>query len=166
MNHQMEVTALQKQIRVLLILFIIGLVLSGITAFPIETELKIAHDAISKNALRNDLTNWLEQVYTGVHETNQKYPFIAYGTDWLAFAHIVIAIAFIGPLRDPVKNIWVIQFGIIACLAVFPLALIEGPFRGIPRFWQIIDCSFGITGGALLIVCWRKARKLELSVAG
>ena len=25
--------------------------------------------------------------------------------DWLAFAHVVIAVAFWGPLRDPVKNI-------------------------------------------------------------
>jgi hypothetical protein len=29
------------------------------------------------------------------------YPFLAYGTDWLAFAHIVIAVFFIGPLVKP-----------------------------------------------------------------
>ena len=29
---------------------------------------------------------------------------IAYGTDWLAFAHITIAVAFLGPLKDPVRN--------------------------------------------------------------
>ena len=34
----------------------------------------------------------------------------------------------------------------IACLAVIPLALICGPLRGIPWFWQPIDCSFGVLG--------------------
>ena len=59
---------------------------------------------------------------------------------------MVIAVAFIGPLRDPVKNVWVIDFGMIACAAVIPLALICGPIRGIPFWWQLIDCSFGVVG--------------------
>lgn len=159
-----EIKRLKKQIRVLLILFITGLVLSGITAFPIETELQIAHEAINKSPSENKLMLWLDKVYAGVHETNQKYPFISYGTDWLAFAHFMIAVAFIGPLRDPVKNIWVIQFGIIACLAVFPLALLQGPLRSIPWFWQMIDCSFGFFGGAILLICLRKVRTLELVI--
>jgi hypothetical protein len=67
-------------------------------------------------------------------------PFIACGTDWLAFAHLVIAIAFWGPVRDPVRNIWVVQFGMTACLAV-----VAGPVRGIPWWWwQLIDISFGV----------------------
>jgi hypothetical protein len=33
------------------------------------------------------------------------HPWLAYGTDWLAFAHIVIAVFFIGPFVDPVQNI-------------------------------------------------------------
>jgi hypothetical protein len=69
-----------------------------------------------------------------------------YGTDWLAFAHIVIAIAFIGPLRDPVKNVWVVQFGMIACVLVIPTALICGQIRGVPFYWRLIDCSFGVIG--------------------
>ncbi|MFH1699891.1 MAG: hypothetical protein ABIE07_04815 [Candidatus Zixiibacteriota bacterium] len=92
------------------------------------------------------MSQWIAQVYSGVVNTYQAYPFIAYGTDWLAFAHIVIAIAFIGPLRDPVKNIWVVEFGLIACILILPLALICGLIRGIPFFWILIDCSFGIFG--------------------
>ena len=57
-----------------------------------------------------------------------------------------IGTAFIGPLRDPVRNIWVIEFGMIACLMVIPLAFICGPIRGIPFIWRIIDCSFGLFG--------------------
>ena len=77
---------------------------------------------------------------------DQKYPFMFYGTDWLAFGHIVIAIAFLGALKDPVKNIWIIEFGMLACLLVIPYALIFGAIRGIPFFWRLIDCSFGIIG--------------------
>ena len=86
---------------------------------------------------------------------------MSYGTDWLAFAHVVISVAFIGPLRDPVKNIWVIQFGMISCFMVFPLAFIAGPIRGIPLYWQLIDCSFGVFGFALLYYCYKNILKLE-----
>ena len=147
------------RIRLTLILFIIGLVLSGITAFPIQTQLDwaIQHMAWAPPHLQA----WLKWVNEGVTDTNEHYPFMSYGTDWLAFAHIVIAVAFIGPLRDPVRNIWVIQFGIIACLMVFPLALIAGPIRHIPFYWQLIDCSFGVFGAVPLLLVHRMTRQLE-----
>ncbi len=135
------------------------LVLSGITAFPIETQLAIANNNLS--SFPRFLQNWLHEVYVAVHTTNLKYPYLSYGTDWLAFAHLVIAVAFIGPLKDPVKNIWVIQFGMIASLMVFPLALIAGNIRGIPFYWQMIDCSFGFFGFLLLYVTYKNIVKLE-----
>jgi hypothetical protein len=150
---------LRKKIRILIILFIIGLLFSGITAFPIEAQLRIAADHIS--IFPEFIRDWINSVYEAVKNTNANYPYLSYGTDWLAFAHIVIAVAFIGPLKDPVKNIWVIQFGMIACMLVFPLALIAGPIRGIPFYWQMIDCSFGVFGFALLYWCYRSIRKLE-----
>jgi hypothetical protein len=94
----------------------------------------------------SSISHWLAKVREGVVATNVKYPFIAYGTDWLAFAHFVIAIVFIGPLCNPVRNIWVIEFGIIACILVVPFALIAGSFRGIPVGWRMIDCCFGAIG--------------------
>jgi len=144
---------LRKRIRRLIILFIVCLVLSGVTAFPIETELKILNATIS--------SDWINKVYLAVKSTNDNYPYLSYGTDWLAFAHLVIAVAFIGPLRNPLKNIWVIEFGMIACLMVFPLAFIAGPIRGIPFYWQLIDCSFGASGFALLYYCYRNILELE-----
>ncbi len=152
---------LQRQVRVMIFLFMVGLVLSGITAFPIQWQLTLAHDWITSWGRNNVLSEWLDRVYQGVTESYGKYPFIAYGTDWLAFAHLVIAVVFIGPLRDPVKNIWVIEFGMIACIGVFPLALIAGSIREIPLFWQLIDCSFGVVGGILLYWCYRKIKVLE-----
>ncbi len=150
---------LRIRIRNLILFFIIGLVLSGITAFPIETELRIANDNISSFPVY--LQNWISSVFFAVETTNKNYPYLSYGTDWLAFAHIVISVAFIGPLKDPVKNIWVIQFGMISCIMIFPLAFIAGPIRGIPFYWQLIDCSFGIFGFALLYFCYKNILKLE-----
>ena len=97
----------------------------------------------------------------GINETAGQYPFLFYGYDWLAFAHFVLAILFIGPLRDPVRNKWVIEFGMIACLLIIPFALVAGHFRGIPFWWRLVDCSFGIAGLVPLIICYRKINRLE-----
>lgn len=141
---------LQNRIRNMILFFIFGLVISGITAFPIETEINLFDtyflNSIWLQSYVPSIHSFLITVSKGVHETAKNYPFIFYGTDWLAFAHIIIGTAFIGPLRDPVRNIWVIEFGMIACLMVIPLAFICGPIRGIPFIWRIIDCSFGLFG--------------------
>jgi hypothetical protein len=88
-------------------------------------------------------------------------PWIDYGTDWLAFAHLIIAVFFVGPLLDPVRNVWVLRAGVIACIAVVPLALICGAVRQIPFGWRLIDCSFGVFGIVPLLYCLRLIRKLE-----
>jgi hypothetical protein len=150
-----------QNIRLTLTLFMIGLVLSGLTALPIEWQLQWAHKWSKDFDKDQPLFQWLEFVYQGVKETNAKYPFISYGTDWLAFAHFIIALVFIGPWRDPLKNIWVIEFGILACFFIFPFALIAGAVRGIPFYWRMIDCSFGIFGGLLLLNCYYKVKKLQ-----
>jgi hypothetical protein len=152
---------LESQIRYRIVLFIVGLVFSGLTAFPIEWELRQAHLWIARHPFDNALTQWIELAYQGVQGTNVRYPFISYGSDWLGFAHMVIAIAFIGPLRDPVRNRWVVEFGIISCLAIFPFAMVAGPIREIPVFWRFIDCTFGIIGGFILRSCYIKIKVLE-----
>lgn len=157
--NENEIKQLERKIRRFIVLFIVGLVLSGITAFPIETQLDFA--ATHQYLLPFFVKGWVLHVYEGVKATNELYPFISYGTDWLAFAHLVIAVVFIGPLKDPVRNIWVIQFGMIACVMIFPLAFIAGSIREIPFYWQIIDCSFGIFGFILLYWCYRCINRLE-----
>jgi hypothetical protein len=106
------------------------------------------------------LGRWFHKIHTALVATNANYPFLAYGTDWLAFAHFVIAILFIGPLRDPIKNIWVIEFGMIACVLVIPFALVMGGFRQIPFGWRLIDCSFGIFGIIPLWLCRKYIHQL------
>ncbi|MBK8498190.1 MAG: hypothetical protein IPL52_05105 [Flavobacteriales bacterium] len=86
-----------------------------------------------------------------------------YGTDWLAFAHIVIALAFIGPYRDPVRNKWVIEWGLWCCLLVLPLAFFWAPYRGIPFSWCCVDASFGVLGAIPLWLVRRRIQKMERS---
>ena len=146
----METQMLRKRVRYLLIFFVVALVISGLTAVPLKLEITILQNTIGEGTFVERwwpaLAHWISFVYRGLMEMSQKYPFIFYGTDWLAFAHVVIAVAFWGPLRDPVKNIWGVEFGMIACVMVIPLAMICGPIRGIPFFWRLADCSFGVFG--------------------
>ena len=160
MNAELEKKLLFK-IRALIAFFIVCLVLSGVTAFPIETQLGFAVDHL--NVFPEFIGDWIQKVYLAIKTTNANFPFIGYGTDWLAFAHLVIAVAFIGPYINPVKNIWVIQFGMIACVMVFPLALIAGPIREIPFYWQLIDCLFGVVGFIPLYYCYKKIKQLEIN---
>ncbi len=153
-----------RWIRLLLGLFVAGLVLSGLTAFPLAWELRLLTSWFGQRTMIGTafpgLAYWFSYVQKGLETADRDYPFLAYGTDWLAFAHLVIAIAFVGPLKNPVKNIWVVEFGIIACLLVIPLALICGPIRGIPFYWRLIDCSFGVIGLIPLVI----ARRMILSL--
>ena len=156
----MDAKRILFRIRCMLVFFMIALVLSGITAFPVYSELRwlleggyvTGHSATGR---------WLNEVWTGVKDSQEKYPFLFYGFDWLAFAHLVIAMLFIGVLKDPIRNKWIIQWAMLACIAIFPLAFIAGPIRGIPWFHILIDCSFGIIGLIPLSIVYRWIGKLE-----
>ena len=159
-----------RKLRVVIGFFILALLASGLTAFPLQRELDTlaATRGLAQTSpadAQNSFDHWILTVRDGLRDSYARYPWLAYGTDWLAFAHIVIAIFFFGPLLDPVKNIWVLQAGIIACILVIPLALICGPLRQIPLGWRLIDCSFGVFGLLPLGYCLKLARDLEHSKA-
>ncbi|MEU0085744.1 hypothetical protein [Streptomyces sp. NPDC006274] len=165
-----ERAALLRGIRVWLGFFVVCLVLSGVTAFPLVTEMRWLEGLLKSSAspVPEQLPaamEWIERVREGLEATEEKYPFVLYGTDWLAFAHLVIAVAFYGPYRDPVRNIWVVEFGMIACAGIIPLALICGPIRGIPFWWSVIDMSFGVFGVIPLYLVRRRIKRLEALTA-
>jgi hypothetical protein len=142
---------LKRRVRILLTLFVTGLVLSGATAFVITRGINFLErtfgDGSFMERLFPPMAHWISFVHKGVTAINEGGSgFIFYGTDWLAFGHIVIAVCFLGAIRDPLRNIWVVKFGMIACALIIPTAVICGHIRGIPWFWQIIDCSFGFFG--------------------
>jgi hypothetical protein len=161
--------ALLKGIRAWLVFFVVSLVLSGATAFPLVHELRWTEEllrSLSVGEYLPALVEWIERVRAGLDETDAQYPFLLYGTDWLAFAHLVIAVAFYGPYRDPVRNIWVVEFGMIACAGIIPLALICGPIRDIPFWWTVIDMSFGVVGVIPLYVVRQRIKRLEALTDG
>jgi hypothetical protein len=153
-----------RPIRIWLSLFIVGLIFSGVTAFPLEHETAwLAAFLADHPILPTGIALWIDRVHQALLDDSIRAPFLAYGTDWLAFAHLVLAVAFVGPLIDPIRNKWVLQFGLIACAGVLALAFIAGPIRGIPLPWRLIDCSFGVIGAIPLLIALRKIRHLEKS---
>ena len=151
-----------RRVRLLTWLFIVGLFLSGATALPLQAELDLAAQHLGAGTTYPaSLVSWIFKVRNALDNTYSAYPFMAYGTDWLAFGHFVIAIAFVGALRDPVRNRWLYLFGMIACVLVIPYAMICGAARGIPFYWRLIDCSFGIVGFVPMWFCWRWTAQFE-----
>lgn len=147
-------------------MFITGLIISGVTAFPLLWEMDILSQMLGVgNAAgpegHTGLAFWILTVKHGLVQTYAVYPWVAYGTDWLAFAHIIIATFFIGPLIHPLSGRPTICAGIFACAAVIPLAMICGGIRGIPLYWRLVDCSFGVFGVLPLIYCLKLIRRIE-----
>jgi len=161
MNSTTNPPATLRRLRAWTAFFIFGLVVSGLTAIPLETELAVLERLAGQGS--DGLAGWIHRVAEGLRETNAKFPFLAYGTDWLAFGHLVIAVAFVGAWRDPVRNKWLFQFGMIACVAVVPWALGFGELRGIPLGWRLIDCAFGVAGFSRCGTAggWRMRRREE-----
>jgi hypothetical protein len=160
---------LRSRIRAWTLFFIFGLVVSGATALPIPTEI-----ALGKRLLGDDFTAgghmpsavaaWLRTVRDAVETTSEQAPLMFYGTDWLAFGHFVIALAFVGALRDPLRNRWLYQFGMMSCALVPVWALIFGYIRGMPVWWRMIDASFGVVGFIPMWLCHRWVGELEGAV--
>lgn len=159
-----------RRIRILIGLFVVGLVLSGVTAFPLGVEARaldrLLHGSGWPVARHLPfLVAWIDRASAGLTAAYAHYPFLAYGTDWLAYGHLTIAVVFWGPYRDPVRNVWVLKFGLIACAGVIPLALICAPLRDVPLWWTPVDASFGIFGSLPVYAAYRLARGLETAAA-
>jgi hypothetical protein len=159
-------TILRRRIKGLTWFFICGLVLSGATAIPLNWELELMVNWFglggqTSATATSELGRWLLTAHEALQDVGARYPLLFYGTDWLAFGHFVIAIAFVGALRDPVRNRWLFDWGLIACVAVIPFALVFGAVRGIPFWWRLIDCSFGVFGFVPLWFCCKWAREIE-----
>ena len=157
---------LRRRIRLFVLLFISSLAISGVTAIPLQSELDWLAKTSNAGTLASSSSGpawafWLVKVQAALHAVSAEFPFLFYGTDWLAFGHFVIAIAFIGALRDPVRNRWLFTFGMIACALVIPYALVFGGVRGIPLWWRLGDCSFGVVGFLPLWLCHKWSAELE-----
>ena len=155
-----------RRFRIAISILIAGLLLSGITAFPLLSDVRALTEIVglgeaTSTAGYDGLAHWLLTVRFGLEKVYADYPWIAYGTDWLAFAHLVVAAFFVGPLMAPWHSRHTILAGIAACIGVIPLALICGAIREVPLLSRLIDCSFGVGGLILLLYCRRLLPEIE-----
>lgn len=154
-----------RKFRIALIAFVVLLVLSGVTAFPILSEMRVLVGVLGLGGATSPvghggLSFWILTVYFGLQDVYRNYPWVAYGTDWLAFGHLVIALFFIHPILHPEQSRPNLVVGMVACVAVIPLAFVCGGIRGIPVYWRLIDCSFGMFGTIPLWYCLKWNRRI------
>lgn len=139
-----------------------GLFVSGVTVWPAVWELQAAVQLVWGDAApEGTLHRFVVQTIDALTVVGEEYPFLFYGYDWLAFAHIVLAILFAGAIRDPVRNVWVVQFGLICCALVPVLAAICVPLRGLPWAWVAIDFAFAPGAALPLWIALRDIRRIE-----
>ena len=159
---------IRSRIRACTWFLIVGLVLSGLTAIPIESEMALGrvvlgNDLSGGGRLPDRVVTWLRTLDNGITATARQAPFMFYGTDWLAFGHFMIALMFVGALGDPVRNRSLYRFGMMASLLVPVWAAAFGPIRGIPIWWRLVDASFGVVAFFPAWLCYRWTGDLETS---
>ncbi len=141
---------------------VFGLLVSGITVWPAVTELKLAvRVAWGDGDPDGVLHSFVLRAIEGIESVEADYPFMFYAHDRLAFAHIVLAILFAGAIRDPVRNVWIVQCGLRMCVLVPVLAGICIPIRGLPPVWFWIDSAFAPAAGVPLWIALRDIRRAE-----
>jgi len=132
-----------KRAKWMLAIVAFGLLVSGVTVWPAQSELNLIVQVLwGEDKPTGALHRFLVNVLQGLESTNANYPFMFYAHDWLAFAHVMLAILFAGAIRDPARNVWVIQCGLIMCASIPILAGVCIPIRGLPSWWFFIDFAF------------------------
>ncbi|MGC4032211.1 MAG: hypothetical protein QM754_10865 [Tepidisphaeraceae bacterium] len=139
--------------------FMVGLVLSGLTAMPVLTQLHAVTHFVSREG--SAFGEWIWRVLDAAEAMHRDAPFMFYGYDWLAFGHIAIALAFVPAWRQPLNHRWLFDYGLTLCGLVIVWAVCVGPFRGIPWGWTLVDCSFGVLGAVPLIIAKRVVAAVE-----
>lgn len=156
-----------KRARIMLGIVVFGLFVAGVTIWPALWELKTAVRLLWGDAEATGVVHeFVLRVIAALEVVEAEYPFLMYGYDWLAFAHIMLAVLFAGAMRDPVRNIWIVQCGLIMCVLVPILAAVFIPIRGLPACWFWIDFAFAPSAALPLWIALRNIRKAERLAAG
>ncbi len=83
----MTPTVAKRRYRIALSAFIVGLILSGITAFPLLAEVQLLASWLGVGGATSATGYagsefWILTVEYGLRDMYSRYPWIAYGTDW------------------------------------------------------------------------------------
>ena len=157
-----------RKIRFYLILFLLAILFSLHTIIFVEAETKLFAKCFGHNTFMEKLcpcvAEWMEHLHLAVLQTYTSYPVIAYCMDWLSYACVVFAGFLLGAIKNPVRNVWIVQVFMVACILAFIFPFIAGPIRDVPIFWRFIDSSFGVVGFLFLLLPYRLIKKLETLV--
>jgi len=166
MSYVYEHQQLLYRIRAALMVVMIGLVGSGLTTFPVVWEVGLLNQWFGGTSVFSnyapDIAKFVSHIHEGVIYTDNHYPFLFYGLDWLGFAHIAIALVFVGVLRDPVRNQWVIEWAVMICLLVVPAIFAFGVARSMPIFWSFVDGMFPLMALIPLCLAWYWTRAMSV----
>jgi hypothetical protein len=155
-----------RRAKVMLGIVVFGLLVSAITIWPAIPGLKMAVRIVWGEAEATGVIHgFILQVIAGLKVMEAHYPFMLYAHDWLAFAHIALAILFAGAIRDPVRNKWIVQCGLIMCALIPVLAGICIPLRGIPLVWFWVDFSFAPAAALPLWIALRDIKRAEVDAS-
>ena len=151
-----------KRARLMLAIVAAGLLVSGITIWPASWELETLVEVVwGPGEATGVIHGFILRAIEGIEHVGAEYPFLFYAGDWLAFALIVLAILFYGARRDPVRNVWIVQCGLIMCVLVPVLAAVCVPLRGLPLRWFWVDTAFAPAAGLPLWIALRDIRRVE-----
>jgi hypothetical protein len=143
-------------------LVVFGLLVSGITIWPAIPELQAIEKVVwGDTEPTGVLHTFVRHAIEGLEDVQSNYPFMLYAHDWLAYAHIVLAILFAGAIPNPVRNVWIVQCGLIMCILIPVLAGICIPIRGLPWQWFLIDCAFAPAAGVPLWIALRDIKQIK-----
>ena len=75
---------LERRFRIVLAFFMLALVLSGVTAFPLLSEFRLLAETLGvspevRQQHSEGLRYWIGYVHEGLEESYEKYPFLAFG---------------------------------------------------------------------------------------
>ena len=151
-----------KRARLMLAIVAAGLLVSAVTIWPAMWELKtLVHVVWGPGEATGVIHGFILRAIEAIEYVGAEYPFLFYAGDWLAFALIVLAILFYGARRDPVRNVWIVQCGLIMCALVPVLAAVCVPLRGLPAGWFWVDTAFAPAAGLPLWIALRDIRRVE-----
>lgn len=159
-----QTSNLLTRIRLCLALVIAGLVVSGASAFCPIRETKWLLEQLASTihfGAGTPLSEWLLGVHRALIAALTTAPFLAYETDREGLSRILLGLLFLGPYRDPDRNRWVIDFGLLSCAAMVGLAFIAGPIRSIPVPWRWVDAGLAVLCAIPLLLCRHYLHLLE-----
>jgi hypothetical protein len=74
----------------------VSLVLSGLSAIPLVWGVDFVVDILEEIEFHSQVFSLMKQVQNVLIFNAEHFPFMAYGKDWLAFAHFLFALLFVG----------------------------------------------------------------------